>query len=42
MSVLLHVDADGRERVVGDYIACMTDTYAVREYERLFVPKSWD
>lgn len=39
---LLHVDADGRERVVGDYIACMTDTYAVREYERLFVPKSWD
>ncbi len=32
---------DGRERVVADYIACMTDNYAVREYERLFVPKSW-
>ena len=32
---------DGKERVVADYIACMTDNYAVREYERLFVPQSW-
>lgn len=32
---------DGKERVVADYIACMTDNYAVMEYERLFVPKSW-
>lgn len=38
----LYLDADGRERVAADYIACMTDNYAVRDYERLFVPKSWD
>lgn len=38
---LQYLDADGAERVTADYIACMTDTYAVREYERLFVPKSW-
>lgn len=36
-----HIDEDGRERVVADYIACMTDNYAVRDYERLFVPKSF-
>ena len=39
---LVHMEADGKERVTADYIACMTDTYAVRDYERLFVPKSWD
>ena len=38
---LLHLEADGPERVVADYIACMTDNYAVRDYERIFVPKSW-
>ena len=38
---LLNLPADGRERVAADYIACMTDNYAVRDYERLFVPKSW-
>lgn len=32
---------DGPERIVADYIAGMTDNYAVREYEKLFVPKSW-
>ena len=37
----LYLAADGPERIVADYIACMTDNYAVREYERLFVPKSW-
>lgn len=38
---LLYLDQDGPERIVADYIACMTDNYAVRDYERLFVPKSW-
>lgn len=38
---LLYLDSDGAERVVADYIACMTDNYAVMQYERLFVPKSW-
>ncbi len=37
-----YIDEDGRERVAADYIACMTDRYAVRDYERLFVPKDWN
>jgi len=32
---------DGKERAVADYIAGMTDNYAIRDYVRLFVPKSW-
>ncbi|MDO4564507.1 MAG: deoxyguanosinetriphosphate triphosphohydrolase [Clostridia bacterium] len=36
------IQEDGVERVVADYIACMTDNYAIRDYERLFVPKNWD
>lgn len=31
----------GREQAVCDYIAGMTDQYALKEYERLFVPHSW-
>ena len=29
---------DGRARVVADYIAGMTDRYAIAEYERTFNP----
>ena len=29
------------KRVVADYIACMTDTYAISVFEKLFVPKEW-
>lgn len=36
-----HLDEDGREAVAADYIACMTDRFAVRTYQDLFVPKSW-
>jgi dGTPase len=32
---------DGKERAVADYIAGMTDNYAVSEYMRIFVPKAW-
>lgn len=32
---------DGEERVAADYIACMTDRYAVTDYESRFVPKDW-
>lgn len=32
---------DGIERAVIDYIAGMTDTYAVKFYENEFIPKSW-
>ena len=36
-----YIDVDGKERAVADYIAGMTDNYAVSEYMRIFVPKSW-
>jgi dGTPase len=32
---------EGVERRVADYIAGMTDNYAIRLYEDLFVPKMW-
>lgn len=32
---------DGVERAVADYIAGMTDHYAISRYEQLFIPKSW-
>ncbi len=35
------LDEDGADRVVADYIAGMTDNYAIAEFERLFVPKEW-
>lgn len=38
---LLRRGLDGEKRIVADYIACMTDNYAIRDFERLFVPKSW-
>jgi dGTPase len=34
-------DKDGVERAVCDYVAGMTDSYAVNCFERLFVPKGW-
>lgn len=36
-----YLEQDGRERAVADYIAGMTDNYAISEYVRIFVPKSW-
>lgn len=36
-----YIHEDGEERVAADYIACMTDRYAVRTYMDLFVPKDW-
>jgi len=32
---------EGRERAVCDYIAGMTDAYAIEVYQDLFIPKSW-
>ncbi len=37
-----NVEADGKERVAADYIACMTDRYAVMDYQRLYVPREWN
>lgn len=36
-----HIDEDGIEKVACDYIACMTDRYALAKYEELFIPKVW-
>lgn len=35
-----HEDEEPVQRVV-DYIAGMTDRFAIREFERLFIPKKW-
>ncbi len=32
---------DGPQRVAADWIACMTDRYAIQDYCRLFVPQEW-
>lgn len=31
-----------KERVVCDYIACMTDRYSIATYRKIFIPKSWN
>ena len=36
------LDSYPRDRVVGDYIASFTDRYAIRMFENLFVPKTWN
>jgi dGTPase len=38
---LMNLEDDGKKRIVADYIACMTDNYAITDYERLFVPREW-
>lgn len=35
-------DGDPPERLVADYVASMTDRYAIDRYRELFVPKYWD
>ena len=35
------ISMDGMRRTICDYIAGMTDRFAVTKYEELFVPKSW-
>ncbi len=32
---------EGEERAVVDYVAGMTDTYAVEQFSNLFIPKGW-
>ncbi|MDR3345305.1 MAG: deoxyguanosinetriphosphate triphosphohydrolase [Oscillospiraceae bacterium] len=41
-SYLAIAETDGTERAVCDYIAGMTDRYAVRLFNELFVPKDWN
>jgi len=33
---------DSKEQIICDYIAGMTDSYAVKKFEEYFVPKSWN
>ena len=35
------LEQEGKERAVADFIAGMSDIYAIGTYEQLFVPKSW-
>lgn len=38
---IARVYCDGVERAVADYVSCMTDRYAISQYEQLYVPKGW-
>lgn len=38
----MRIEKWGKERVVCDYIAGMTDRYAISEYINLFVPSPWE
>ena len=38
---MIDEDEESREQVVCDYIAGMTDTYAVKKFEEYFIPESW-
>lgn len=37
----LNIEKVGKERAVCDYIAGMTDPYAINKYKELFIPQSW-
>lgn len=39
---VLMTQGEPLERVVCDYIACMTDRYSISTYKKLFIPKSWN
>lgn len=36
------LENEGKERAVCDFIAGMTDRYALNMFEKLFIPKSWE
>lgn len=38
---LRHLEKDGKERVVCDYLSGMTDKYAIHLFERLFIPTTF-
>ena len=35
------IDSEGLDAATCDFIAGMTDRYAINLYEKLFVPKAW-
>jgi len=36
------IDKDGLDAATRDFLAGMTDRYAIRLFEQLFIPKPWD
>ena len=38
----LIAERDSVARAVCDYISGMSDDYAINDYEKLFIPRSWD
>ncbi|MBE5879663.1 MAG: deoxyguanosinetriphosphate triphosphohydrolase [Lachnospiraceae bacterium] len=39
--IRLHENGEPKERVVCDYIAAMTDRFAIAQYDELFIPQTW-
>ncbi|GFN34688.1 deoxyguanosinetriphosphate triphosphohydrolase [Tepidimicrobium xylanilyticum] len=39
--IQLYEDYESKEDIITDYIAGMTDRYAINQFNELFVPKSW-
>lgn len=38
---LMEVNGDSKEQIICDYIAGMTDNYAVKTFQEIFIPESW-
>ena len=38
---LMEMNGDSQEQIICDYIAGMTDNYAVKTFQEIFVPESW-
>ena len=38
---MLQFNGDSKEQVICDYIAGMTDNYAVKVFQEIFIPESW-
>lgn len=39
--VMMEKNGDSKEQIICDYIAGMTDSYAVKKFEEYFIPESW-
>ncbi|MBQ3515909.1 MAG: deoxyguanosinetriphosphate triphosphohydrolase, partial [Lachnospiraceae bacterium] len=39
--LLMHENGTAKEIIVCDYIAAMTDRFAIAQYDEIFIPKSW-
>lgn len=38
---MMEINGDSKEQVICDYIAGMTDNYAVKKFQEIFIPESW-